>query len=908
MIRCMPNPPTLEKIRRWSLLGVGAWVWLALAPGVAVGDDALVADRFNHLGLEHGLGERVLAFAQDHQGFLWLGLQSGLARYDGREIKSFFHDPQDPSSLSNNYIRDLLVDRNGDLWVANNGGTLDRRSLIDETFESYSLPGQGFASHLIELKSRDFAVLTGAQLLRFEPEGKTFQPLADFEVSAIAVGPSGRLWSVADEGLWYFDSPQADAATLLPWPKDLEPILSQRTFVELAAADDGVLWMSVFGVGVVRLEISGDSAEGSAIGSEAVLRAEVLKHEPSDSGSLIGNDVISLYLDSRGILWVGAVSGLNRLDPGAQSFQRYSANLVNARSLPTPSVFSIIEDRTGQIWLGTDSGAARFDPFREAFCFYAHDPLRTDTVPPGSLIAFAEDADGRLWIGSRGEGIARVDRSRGESVYFKHEPDDVDSLADDTAWALLFDSQGRLWVGGEAGISRLDPRTGQWARYHSDAEDPSSLSASRVVTLYEDATGTVWVGTDTGLASYDPQSDSFSNKDLNLSNRVLAMVSDSAGRLYAGLDGQGLVIWDTVSDRLEAHHAPGPGGLSHGVVSALTVGSAGGEADGEEVLWVATLGGGLNRLDSADRWTVFNKQHGLPKDSIRAMVEDDQGYLWLAMGSETTRFKPDSGSVQIFGHQDGFPSIIHTKASFKNSSGEIFFGGIDGFTAVHPDRIRVDRVPPRVALTDFAIGPKSISPRAKQEDSPLAKSVLVAEKVVLDHRQNDFSINMGVLHFGNPSRNRLFYKLEGIDQEWIETDVEHGFARYAGIPAGSYRFRARAQNRDGIESEHEAQLEIRVKPPPWDTLWAWTAYVLIFSGGLIAGVRRRLATLKEERDRQATELRVLRGLLPICASCKKIRDEHDRWESLETYLDTHSEAKLSHGICPECAAEVMKGL
>ncbi|MEO1085117.1 MAG: triple tyrosine motif-containing protein, partial [Acidobacteriota bacterium] len=325
-------------------------------------------------------------------------------------------------------------------------------------------------------------------------------------------------------------------------------------------------------------------------------------------------------------------------------------------------------------------------------------------------------------------------------------------------------------------------------------------------------------------------------------------------------------------------------------------------------VWAASLTGGLFRLEPDGKWRRFGVEHGLPSNSIRTLLAEDDGTLWLSTGVETVRFDPETGAARSFGPADGMPSFVHTKSSFRSSSGELFFGGLDGFVAFEPDAVRLDELPPEVVLTDFRIGRATISPRARQPDSPLDASITLAEGVTLRHAQNDFSIELAALHFGDPARNCFAYRLDGVDSDWVETSAERSFARYSRIPSGRHLFRAKAANRDGVWSRDEARLKIHILPPWWRSWWALTLYASVAALLLFAWIRTQLSRLRRATESQEKELKVLRGMLPICASCKKIRDDKGEWEPLESYLDSHSEAELTHGICPQCTTQFLADL
>ncbi|MEM9595757.1 MAG: two-component regulator propeller domain-containing protein [Acidobacteriota bacterium] len=878
--------PVATCIRCVCALGA---IGLAVSAPPSAAADPLADDRFSHVGVADGLPGRVLDIAQDPQGFLWFAMLDGLRQYDGSRVTSHVHDPSDPGSLSDSYARRLLVDSGGTLWIATGKGRLDRWFPGDESFRSLDLDLGGLVADLEEIgPGRFLAVMLETKPRLISVQDERMETVAGFDsVTSVVVDPSRQVvWGFGRRGLTEHSIGDLSEQRRTPWPESFAT--RGGLFLDATLGRDGSLWGVAYREGAVRIRPdTGDF--------------EIFHHSLEDGGSLIGDDLTSVLEDSRGDIWIGGFSGLSRYRSASATFERFVSSSVRRRSLVSEQVHALFEDQTGQLWVATDSGAARFDPYRESFLFYSHDPTQEGTVPEGSIRSFAEDDEGRLWVGTRSHGIARMDRRAGETLYYSPEAE-LDQgeqgrrgLPDPTAWALSYEAPDHLWIGGEEGLYRLAVETGALEVFNlSEQQD-----THRVVTLFRDGTGSLWAGNDIDLYRRGPSEDAFERIPLGVESRTLAMVEDSRGRLFVGSEEGDLWALDTRDGSILKHWpaeelAPSkPAGS--GVIVLVTI-------PGEpEVLWAATLGHGLFRLEPDDTWSHFGTKDGLPSTSIRAMEAEPGGTLWLSSGTDTYRFDPATGITHSFQSDDGLPSWVDLRASFRSRSGEIFFGGQDGFVGFFPESIRVDDAPPKVVLADFRIGAQSVRPQARQPGSPLEKSITLAEDVTLKHSQNEFSIELAALHFGDTARNRFAYRLEGVDADWVEASAERSFARYSQIPAGRYLFRAKAANRDGVWSAEEAQLRVRILPAPWLSWWAWSLYTAAVVGLVTWWVRSKIAYLNLEKELQEQELKVLRGLLPICASCKKIRDGEGEWETLETYLNTHSDAQLSHGICPECA-------
>ncbi|MEM7583472.1 MAG: two-component regulator propeller domain-containing protein, partial [Acidobacteriota bacterium] len=814
--------------------------------------DQLADDRFVHLGVEVGMGGRVLDIAQDSQGFLWFAMQTGLRQYDGSRVRSYFHDANDSHSISENNITKLFSDSKGGLWIATASGRLNRWLPEEERFQRLSVDLGGTPADLAEIAPGRLLAVTslGSSQMIFTEEDRA-EPVPSLDgIDCVDVDPKRRkLWGLGrSRGVSQFSLNDLTEEQSFPWPAGV--VVPSYLILDCTLANDGSLWAAIYGVGAVRFRT----------GSQEF---EMFQHSRGNNGTLTGDDVATVLEDSSGNLWIGGFSGWNRYLQETGGFKRFTANPANRRNLFNHQIHTMLEDQTGQLWLGTDVGVARYDPLREDFRFYSHNPARGVSAPLGNIRSFVEDAQGRLWIGSRSHGIARLDRERGETLTFLADPETDEGMPDNTAWALSYEAPGRLWVGGESGLARLDIETGQWHRFSS----PANYVSPRVVDLFRDRAGTLWAGNDYGIYRFDAATDALESIDLGLASRVLTITDDASGRLFLGTENAGIIALDQRSGK-RLQHWPGenfaPGEAIGSISTLMTIPGAKGA---DETLWAASPQSGLFKLEGDGTWSHFGVEQGLPSESIQAILAEPGGTFWISTGAETFQFQPQTGFVRSFGSADGWPSVIHARAAYRSPGGELFFGGLDGFVAFLPQSIRQDTAPPRVILTDFRLGNRSMGPKVRDPQSPLEKSITAVEEVTLRHDQNDFSIELAALHFGDPARNRFAYQLEGVDSEWVETSAERSFARYSGIPAGRHLFRAKAANRDRVWSQEEAQLRVNVLPAPWRSGWAYLLYGLAAVGLVVAWIRTKTARLKLEKELQEKELKILRGLLPICSSC-----------------------------------------
>ncbi|MEM1181981.1 MAG: two-component regulator propeller domain-containing protein, partial [Acidobacteriota bacterium] len=735
--------PALRTILRpllfWALVfGPSASTLLAIPA------DRLADDRFAHLGVDDGLGGRILDIEQDRQGFLWFALATGLHRYDGGQVRRFLHDPGDPWSMSDNSPHRLLLDSRGALWVGTYLGGLNKWLPEREQFRRISLGIDDDVMGLEEAAPGRLLVVTSAAEVAYEVRvDEPGSPVAELfdSVQSVAVDPDrGALWVFGTGGLREFSLDTYAQRRSIPWPF---PVGLETIFLEALVTGDGAVWSAGYRLGVVRFDPdTGD--------------IRVFGHTPGDPSSLTGADVTSILEDAGGRLWISSFSGLNRFQPETGTFLGFIANPISRRGLANQQIHRSFEDRTGQLWLATDNGASRYDPLRENLLFYSYDPTREGSVPAGGIRSFDEDEQGRLWVGSRSYGLARLDRRAGETVYFTAAPGREASLPDNTIWAIQYEPPGRLWVGTESGLSALEVGTGVGRFYPL----PTATVSDRITSLLLDRRGTLWAAGYEGLYRLDRASESLEAVPLDsteadlraLEDRINDLVEGSSGQLYlateAGVlrleaDGRQSRLWP-IEDFAVDSNVPSS-------VSTLAVQPSEDGQPGE--LWACTLEGGLFQLDpSTDRWR--GRGLDIPEPFIQTMEAGADGTLWISSGLATHRLDLSTGALNRFGVSDGFPEIVHLRASYQSPSGELFFGGSDGFVAFDPKHVRIDGADPSLVLAEFSIGDRSILPRAHDADSPLASSITVVEDVVLRHFENDFSIELAALHFGDQMMNR----------------------------------------------------------------------------------------------------------------------------------------------------------
>jgi ligand-binding sensor domain-containing protein len=890
-------------------------VTLSLASLASADDGALRPRDARFLRLSTGQGlsqDTVFTIVQDSERFLWFGTEEGLNRYDGYSFKVFKNAPEDPASLAGNWIWRLYEDRSKRLWV----GTVEGLSLYDrvtETFRNFRRPGQvrsGFGSNsvtsILEDRHGNLWIGTlGGGLSRVDPATGTFvvtyrhsptdpASLSHDQVEALFEDSQGRLWVGTTLGLNRLDAKKGTFTRYLP--SSDRSSLGHNWIWDMAEDGSGRLWVATYGGGLSVLDPT----------------TQRFRHYKRDGGRIPNDWLTSVFVDRGGTIWAGTDgSGLLRYDAAADEFIAFKNRPRDSSSLSKNVVRSIYEDVQGGLWVGTyKGGVSMLQRPVQGFGYYSHDPLAPDSLAEGdSINAVLEDRDGLVWTGSGEGGLGRFDREKGTFVHHRHDPKNPKSISGNIVTSLFQDRSGRVWVGSHGGgLNLFDTRKGTFERLQHVTGKANSLVNDFVWAIAQDPGGDLWLGTHGGLDRFDPETRRFTHyahdpaDDGSLTdNEVRALFVEDNGDLWVGTLG-GLELLPRGSDRfVHLRSDPNdPTSLSNNAVVSIV-------RDANGRTWIGTLGGGLDLFDPVKRkFTSFRVENGLPSDSVYSVCEDAKGRLWLGTSNGLARFDPETKAVKAFGLSNGLRSLhFNLGACTRTRDGHLAFGSADGFYYFDPAKVKEDAYVPPVLFTAF---------RLFGQPSRLQQAVSYAPEIRLAYSQDMFSLEFAALDFTVPRGNNYSYRVEGFHPEWTALGEKHEVT-FTKLDPGTYTLQVRASNSDGRWNNEGASIRIVVTPPFWVTPWFRGLIALALAAVLFWAHRFRVRAL-HVRERELTRrvddalarVKVLRGLLPMCAWCKKVRDDRGYWNQIEAYLAQHSEADFSHGICPDCARRISPGV
>ncbi|PST82870.1 hypothetical protein C7T94_09550 [Pedobacter yulinensis] len=780
----------------------------------------------------------VWCVGQDNKGYMWFGTKNGLSRFDGYQFKSYRFDKNNPQSLGNNFITAIAAADERHLWIGTQMGVyvLD---LEKERFSPLALLKNQSVYDIVRDKSGSMWVATrsngvyrfGKKPLHFHENSKAGR-LSSNHVRKLTFDHSGRIWiGTFGKGIDVYD----------PATRQVQNLNRRNS----ALSSDQVLSLYT--------DLSGDVWVGTFAGGLNVYRQSTRNFSVFRAGTRggINDDIVrSIYQPAPGKLYVGTEKGLNILDLSTGQSRSYTKRTNDPYSISDNAIYAIYPDREGGIWVGTYFGGISY--FTEKGLgfelYYQRDGM--PSLSGNAVSSFLEDTPGKFWIGTEDGGLNLFDeRTRSFKKYPWHSGQQA--LSYHNIHCLYKDARGRIWIGTFAGgLNIYDPASGSVRNYRHEASDPRSLSNDNIYVIYEDRDKQVWIGTTKGLNRYDPASDSFfrvGGMDMD-KNVIYDIYEDNTKTVWFATYDAGLVAFNKRSQTWSAYRAGRKNALSSDKIISLLDDHAGN-------LWIGTDGGGLNRLNMQDKTVqVFDESQGLDANVIYGMLQDDSRNLWLSTNNGLYTYLPGKKVFRHYTNWDHLQSLqFNYGASYKSSSGKLYFGGIKGFNAFFPDSVRQLSGRQEVVITNFQLFNRPVS--AGVAGSPLQKPIDYTQKLTLSHSQSVISFEYAALSYLAPNKVQYAYRMQGFDKGWNYVGSERK-ATYTNLPAGNYVFQVKAMGNDGNWNSHVTTLQIRVNPPFYLSVWAYIFYALALAGAFWLF---RHYTIKETRRKNQIRLERLKS-------------------------------------------------
>ncbi len=821
---------------------------LLLLAGKATAQTDTLELPFRALTIEDGLSQGMVnAIVQDRYGFMWFGTKDGLNRYDGYTFTVYRHDPEDTTSLRDNYVQSVVEDRQGRLWVGTGSG-LD---LFDREREQFGhLPiGAGSIGHdvlsIVQDGNNDLWVshdngvikltLTGAEGTNGLPKC-TSKYLLD-HTCFLSTDSKGNIWvGQLDRGGFRIrpDHAGKDVVDTLHLEQPVGDTREGRSRLDLTGlmVVEDTVNQRLFGLhlfGIVELDARSTRAR-------TVLTLE------KPLGHFRGSNAI---WDASGRLWAALSSGIHVFDPASGRLARAMPRDRNMTG-HTNVEKCAYRDHHGSLWFGTGGyGAIRYDPRGERFHSIAsescgamqavrstrvavstHDSFlqefdpRTATWPihipwsakvvhpelrseSRSNRVFVQDERGRYWFNHN--GILSYDPVQDVIERHPRDPAAVAAFPEETYNESLFlEGDSNLWSGTAHTLCRFDRSTRNYHHIPYPRSQPGEAQPF-LHAIHRAQDGVFWLGTSLGLMRYDRT---------DRSEPWAVYVNDPTDAASLSTD----VVYSILPDPTDT-----------------------------DVLWVGTNGGGLNRFSKrTGHVRRYSAKDGLPNDVVYGILADDAGHLWMSTNKGLCRFDPTTGACRNYDASDGLQGDEFNRYAFcKQPDGRMFFGGVNGFNHFDPAQLADDSTASAIRITAIKLINKVVDFRS--EGSPLSTPAYLSTGMTIPYSANMITFEFASMEFSAPEEHRYQYKLEGFDPDWIMVGTDRS-AVYTNLDPGTYTFRVRGDNRDGIWDTQGITYRLIVLPPWWRTWWAYALYMMTLVGGVLLFIHKRTSGLKRQKE------------------------------------------------------------
>lgn len=782
-------------------------LWLCL---FAFSESINKPEVWQHLTIKDGLSNNfVTDIVQDKRGFLWVGTESGLNRFDGAYFRIF---SMKNSTITGNAIQCLFYDNEQDaLWVGTKSG-LNLLNCATQEFESIKMPRNANTSNIVALKKAH----------------------------------DGGIWIVNHYDNIIHYNPSSHSCMVLS-PKNIKGLPGSYRCI----AEDAKSTLYI-----------GHANEGLSIYNLKTKRIRCYKHNPLNPHSLPSNEVFCLLIDHYGHLWVGTDRGIALFDPVSEQFIRFSHQPTNPYSLIGDNIYKILEINDSMLWIASDMGGESIldlrnltfkDPKELRFCNLESENNNDKSISSANIRALFQDSFGNIWIGNYSAGLDFVNHYRPVFQMYPYINSTIEKS--NPAWSLYNDDQDILWVGGINQVSTIKDGK-EMRKYDLSRFMPSALShvtaiykyqgkiilgiydggalsldthtgiitqilpasMSHVNSFCETPNGQLLLGAKEGLFLYDGKSyhklESLSNQFFNLTPNGIAY--DNQGKLWIGTYGLGVYVFDKNMKLLK--RLDSAKGFASNAINQIF-------KDSKGSIWVAGQDGLAYIKDTRhpEKYINYGYKNGLNDIHIRSIHEDRNGDIWLALNSEIAKLNRQNKRIYNYNYNDGMPqSSFLDRAVIIRKNGDLCFGSFNGICKFNPNNLFGSEKVVPVQIVEC----RNIISQSKTQSSEVIIPC-VDGKIELPYHHNSIQIAFAVPDFSQSKIVEYSYMIEGIDKGWISTQGEH-YATFWNLPPGKYTFkvRARLKNQEW-DNASIATMNIVIIPPLWLTWWAKLIYIML---------------------------------------------------------------------------------
>ena len=753
---------------------------------------------FKNITIEDGLSQSTVeTIYQDSKGYIWIGTNDGLDRYNGYEFKHYKHDKYDKNSIANNYIVDIIEDKNGYIWVSTIGGLSRINPDKDEIKNYYSKEDSGNLSNsnlwqILCTKDNRLIASTIDGLNVYDKNKDKFTRILYKEgelpsqyIYSLEEDINGHIWVGTDNGLVELDKD-------LNIVKSYHDTIGDSDVYNVYDDSKGNIWVCTLDNGLFKINLDDKSVENYKNNNSKI--------------SIPSNNVRDIISDSEGKLWIATDKGLCTFDYEREEFITYNKKSYQSNSLIDDEIFCLLKDSSGLIWIGTYSGISRFNP-NSNFTHFKLDPYEDNSISGNVIHGIYEDDDKTLWIGTNESGVNIIN---GESI--KHLNKENGNLVSD----LIEDITGfknYIFIGTNEGLSVLVKNDKTAKNYTiTNYTTKDGLPSNKIRSLFIDSKGYLWIGTNKGLAILDINNNKIIDityilDEMGVSDKFIrAVYEDSKGNYYIGCFLEGGLIKinpNTKEYKIYKNIENDDSSISNNSIRYIN-----------EDLYGNILVGtshGINILNlSTDKFNHYTEKDGLINNTIYGILVDKNNGIWMSTNAGISKLSTEDATFKNFTITDGLQSNeFNGRACFKSKDGNMYFGGINGFNVFNSQDIELSTFEPKVIFDNFEINGTN-----KKDIS----------NIKFKSNENNIKINFFTNDYKNTKTTQYYYKLEGLENEWNMTNSNS--LVFANLGSGDYTLKIKTITQHGVMSD-ESSVHFTINPPIWRSNYAICIYLIL---------------------------------------------------------------------------------
>lgn len=797
--------------------------------------------QFSNYTINDGLSQSVVyCIFQDSRGFIWVGTQNGLNRFDGENFEIYRFVPNDVNSISNNWVYAISEDMDGNLWIGTKGG-LNQYRPRENNFKRvgyhanfmYDVTRHSYDN--ICLKNGNILINTPPVLTILDTKKNLFSHhLSKLEYNGTVTDVNlpvledneGSIWMGSTTGLTRF-SFKNEKFTNITFTNKKGKLIESANVRALFQDKNGLIRAGTT-AGLFHYNQQKDRFEET-----------VFKTNNNESFSFTNICIRAMVEDKKQNLIIGTegnglfvISGLSDKKVNIQNYTEDNSTIKHN------IVQSLIIDESENLWIGTLDGISKTDLKRSKFKLYRNSNSPNSINLLGNVTAgMLKNDDGILWIGNWGQGLNLVDPVTKEVEHFSTQMKGNHYIPNDFVHVIFKDRSGTIWLGTRDGVLIYDKPRNKFISWNSrfDIENLPTFRDTRIYDIIQDNSSYYWIASSNGLYKVDFTESTFETfqKERIKSHQISAnlcysLLEDSEGLIWIATI-EGLDVYDPATKTIKTYTTEN--GLSSDFIVSLSEDKFG-------RIWIGTNSfvNVFNKKDTT--FTYYSEEDGLSSNYIYEIQRDRNEDLWFATGRGLCKFDLDQKRFQTFTLEDGLQSMeFNLRSACSCPDGELLFGGMNGFNSFYPDSLTENQYIPKLAFTAFT------KTMGESEENVNTEGL---EKVILDYNENLFTIEFAALEFTNPQKNSYEWKMEGVTREWQQIG-NRKFVPFFALPPGEYTFMVRGSNNDGKWNKEGIQVEIVVLPPWYRSTIAYITYLLLMVASIFVFIKYRERKLKHDK-------------------------------------------------------------